>query len=233
MKYLLEDDEHMDAVFKLQNGQEIRAHRSILTARTKYFKALFRSNTFAESKQCVVTVEPEFTEQHIRSILYFIYTNRIPRVTQSTTDHLLALFQLADQWLLSSLQKVLEQELIKHVCERTVALLYTASEDYNGATRLQNACVDYIRANLKHLTANPDFEAAIQRHSPALTLHILKRAAASNAIISTAQVLPHQRRASKRARHTSPVPDAEPSSGGGFVGSADHEDDEEHMDLYV
>lgn len=211
MRCLLEDDEHMDAVFAIQNGHEIRAHKSILTARADYFKALFRTDTFLESEECVVTVEPEFTEQHVRSVLCFIYYNRVPRLDRASTEHLLALFQLADQWLLPSLKKLVEHEMVQHVADDTVARLYVACEDFGASSDnvLKTACVDYIRSHLKQLTNNPDFEAAIQRHSPALTMHILKRAAADQPVA----VLP-TRHAAKRVRRSSPVPDPEPSSGG-------------------
>ena len=223
LKYLMEDEEHKDAVFLLENALhdgglnddplEIRVHRSILTARSDYFKALFRSDTFSESEQCVVRVEAGFSEAHVRGVLSFLYTNRVPRITQSSTEHLLALFQLADQWLLPSLKKTVERELVNHVAAETVARLYSAAEDYgaSGGGLLKTACVEYIRSNLKKLTANPDFEAEIQRHSPALTLHILKRAAETSA---TQHHQHHSTRHSKKARRTSPVPDAEPSSGG-------------------
>jgi len=222
----MEDEEHKDAGFLLENALhddgdnhndnplEIRAHKCILTARSDYFKALFRSDTFRESEQCVVRVEAGFSESHVRSVLCFLYTNRVPRITQSSTEHLLALFQLADRWLLPSLKKMVERELVNHVAAETVARLYSAAEDYGasgGGGLLKTACVEYIRSNLKKLTANPDFEAEIQRHSPALTLHILKRAAETSA---TQHHQHHSSRHTKKARRTSPVPDAEPSSGG-------------------
>lgn len=214
MRYLLEDDEHMDAVFILDDGMKIRAHKSILTARADYFKALFRSDTFRESELSTITVEPDFTEQQVRSVLSFIYCNQVPRLDNASTDNLLALFRLADQWLLAGLKKQVEDQLVHHVADDTVARLFVACEDYGASHLLTKACVDYIRSNLKHLTNDPDFEEALQRHSPALTMHILKRAAAADEPLAIVPSSPSSRHSVKRVRRSSPVPDAEPSSGG-------------------
>jgi hypothetical protein len=115
MRDLLDDDEHMDAIFvvhpidsvdteeseemdvednssssnnnnKKKKMVEIRAHKCILTARTDYFKALFRKCAassssssssenkgnkiaFKESGECTIKVDPNFTPEHITYML--------------------------------------------------------------------------------------------------------------------------------------------------------------------
>ena len=93
MRFLLDDDEHCDATFVLQNGDttKIRAHKCILTARSDYFRALFRHDTFRESRgHGIVTVEADFTAEHVRSVLHYIYYNRVPRLERGGTEELLA-----------------------------------------------------------------------------------------------------------------------------------------------
>jgi speckle-type POZ protein len=189
MRELLDDEEHMDAVFVLNKDmdcqQEIRAHKSVLTARAEYFKALFRTNAsaekkegtaFKESEECVIQVEKDFTEQQIRYVLEFIYTNRIQVVRDISTDDLLCLLHLSDKWLLRDLKRLVEHELIRdHMTVNTVARLYGATEDYH-ASRLSRACIEFIMTNLRQLAGNTAFEEEMKSY-PHLCMPVLKAAA--------------------------------------------------------
>jgi hypothetical protein len=189
MRELLDDEEHMDAVFVLNKDmdcqQEIRAHKSVLTARAEYFKALFRTNAsaekkegtaFKESEECVIQVEKDFTEQQIRYVLEFIYTNRIQVVRDISTDDLLCLLHLSDKWLLRDLKRLVEHELIRdHMTVNTVARLYGATEDYH-ASRLSRACIEFIMTNLRQLAGNTVFEEEMKSY-PHLCMPVLKAAA--------------------------------------------------------
>lgn len=186
MKELLDDDEHMDAIFLVgedeDNQTEIRAHKCILTARAEYFKALFRkaSNNhgvaFRESNECTIRVEPSFGATHIRHMLEFIYTNRIPSIHNLSTDDLLTLLHLSDKWLLRDLKRLVEHELIRHHMEvNTVARMYCATEDYH-APRLSRACIDFIMANIRQVTSNDTFQEEMHNY-PHLCIPVLKAAA--------------------------------------------------------
>lgn len=168
------------------NKIEIRAHKSVLTARGEYFKALFRTNadqanktggaSFRESEECIITVEPEFTETQIRYVLEFIYTNRIERARDISTDDLLCLLQLADRWLLRDMKRYVEHELMRsHLSTGTVARMYGATEKF-AAQRLSRACFDFIMGNLRDLAGDPAFLAEMQNY-PLLCIPILKAAA--------------------------------------------------------
>jgi hypothetical protein len=217
MKELLDDEEHMDAVFLIPSSpstttsmfnpplNEVRAHKSVLTARAEYFKAAFRTNAgiigstsvstpsgsadssggvekkdagiaFKESRECIIRVDSYFTEQQVRYALEFIYTNRIERVREISTDDLLALLHLSDQWLLRDLKRLAEHELIRsHMSVNTIARMYGATEKFS-ALRLSRACIDYIMKNLRQLAGNTAFEEEM-RNYPHLCMPVLKAAA--------------------------------------------------------
>ena len=204
MRELLDDDEHMDCVFlvhsedncasmdideKDEEGDqtgiiEIRAHKSILTARTEYFKALFRKSAggknvsvaFRESEECMIRVEPMFSPRHIRYMLEFVYTNRVAGLRSISTDDLLSILHLSDKWLLRDLKRLVEHELIRnHMSVHTVARMYGATEDFN-AQRLARACIEYIMANLRLVTGNTSFEEDMKNY-PHLCIPVLKAAA--------------------------------------------------------
>mmetsp|Transcript_68020 Transcript_68020/g.76152 ORF Transcript_68020/g.76152 Transcript_68020/m.76152 type:complete len:379 (+) Transcript_68020:159-1295(+) len=253
MRDLLDDEEHMDAIFivypidsinteesegmdvednsSIKKTIEIRAHKCILTARTDYFKALFRkcasssSSTslsseikgdkvaFKESGECTVKVDPEFTPEHITYMLEFIYTNRMEKIRSICTEDLLSILHLADLWLLRDLKRLVEHELIRHhMFVHTVARMYGATEDFN-AQRLQRACIEYIMANLRQVTGSTTFEEEMKNY-PHLCIPVLKAAAD---MIPEGPVHKKQRTgecsyktSTPTATGSSPVPDSDP-----------------------
>ncbi|KAG7364884.1 BTB/POZ domain containing protein [Nitzschia inconspicua] len=250
MRDLLEDEEHMDAVFMVpvpesavdvddsdkegdsssssnNNYIEIRAHKCILTARTDYFKALFRKiaaasdgmtsrKAFKEAEEARIQVDPTFTEEHIRYMLEFIYTNRIQKIRNISTDDLLCILHLSDKWLLRDLKRLVEHELIRHHMNvNTVARMYGATEDFN-AQRLSRACIEFIMSNLRQVTGNTSFEEEMKNY-PHLCIPVLKAAAD---LIPEGPVHKKQRTdhsmshgtpgSSAAALGSSPVPDSDP-----------------------
>eukprot|EP00523_Entomoneis_sp_CCMP467_P002858 CAMPEP_0168742562 /NCGR_PEP_ID=MMETSP0724-20121128/13099_1 /TAXON_ID=265536 /ORGANISM="Amphiprora sp., Strain CCMP467" /LENGTH=367 /DNA_ID=CAMNT_0008790113 /DNA_START=21 /DNA_END=1124 /DNA_ORIENTATION=- len=200
MKELLDDEEHMDAMFHISPEEDeeydgmamdsrkspattiIKAHKSILTARAEYFKALFRSGAagsqlaFKESQDCIVKVDSCFNAFHIRICLEFIYTNRIASLRSIGTDDLLRLLRLSDLWQLRDLKRLVEFELVRdHMRVDTVARMYGATEEFS-ARRLQDACIEFIMSNLRQLAGNQDFEEEMKNY-PHLCMPVLKAAA--------------------------------------------------------
>ena len=245
MRELLEDEEHMDAIFVVKHAKrkqnesddededddeeeeesttEMRAHKSILTARTDYFKALFRKGAkssggknsgvaFKESDEARITVDSNFTPTHIQYMLEFIYTNRITTLKMISTDDLLCLLHLSDKWLLRDLKRLVEHELIRnHMTVHTVARMYGATEDFN-AQRLSRACIEFIMANLRQVTGNTTFEEEMKNY-PHLCIPVLKAAAD---LIPEGPVHKKQRTDPSSASTpasgigSSPVPDSDP-----------------------
>lgn len=214
MRDLLDDEEHMDAIFLVrppdftiedvmeedEGGDDsedssssrmvkIRAHRAILTARTEYFKALFRKGenssmsdgsiirvAFRESEECEIRVDNNFSPSHISHMLEFIYTNRIQKIRTLSTDDLLSLLHLSDKWLLRDLKRLVEHELIRHhMSVHTVARMYCSTDDFQ-AQRLSKACIEFIMGNLRQVTGNTTFEEEMKNY-PHLCVPILKAAA--------------------------------------------------------
>ena len=246
MKELLEDEEHMDAIFMVHppggmdvnddsdkegessNFIEIRAHKCVLTARTDYFKSLFRKSAsssdgkvtrkaFRESEESRIQVDPDFSPEHIAYMLEFIYTNRIEKIRSISTDDLLSILHLSDKWLLRDLKRLVEHELIRHhMTVNTVARMYGATEDFN-AQRLSRACIEFIMANLRQVTGNTTFEEEMKNY-PHLCIPVLKAAAD---LIPEGPVHKKQRTDHGSSAHgntanasaamgSSPVPDSDP-----------------------
>merc|ERR1712032_959144 len=152
---------------------QIRAHKSILTARADYFKALFRKScgkmgstnmAFQESSECFINVDSLFSAKIINLMLEFIYTNRIQCIQEVITDDLLSLLHLSDTWLIRNLKRLVEYELIQnHINIDKVARLYCATEEYN-ANRLQRACINFIMENIREVTGNVVFQEEMKHY---------------------------------------------------------------------
>jgi len=200
MQELLEDEEHMDAVFLVHETKkpsigalnevtkenepenpppmvEIRAHKCILTARAEYFKATFRkASSFVESSTSTIRVDPNFEPHTVRRMLEFIYTNRITNLSQATVDEILDLLHLADVWILRDMKRLCEYELIRsHMDVDNVAKMYCATEEYH-AERLSRSCIEFIMENIREVTGNASFIEEM-KHYPNLCIPILKAAA--------------------------------------------------------
>ena len=126
-----------------------------------------------EAETCTIEVEPLFTEQHVKYLLEFIYTNRISAIRDVSTDDLLCLLHLSDKWLLRDLKRLVEHALIRdHMSVENVARMYGATEDFQ-AQRLRQACIDFIMGNLRQLAGNTAFEEEM-RNYPHLCIPVLK-----------------------------------------------------------
>jgi speckle-type POZ protein len=216
MRELMDDEEHMDATFVSgaeENGWKVSAHKTILTARGEYFKALFKTDTFQESKSCVIRVDPMFSEHQVKLVLEFMYTNRIAEIRDVSTDDLLCLLHLSDLWILRDLKRLVEHELIRdHMSTQSVARMYGATEAFH-AQRLSRACIDFIMSNLHELAGNAEFEEEMKNY-PHLCIPVLKAAAD---LIPVGHVHKKQRTddrsggilAGASALGSSPVPDSD------------------------
>jgi len=162
---------------------EVCAHKCILTARAEYFKAHFRKSSsldtqvaFRQPNDGAIKVDPTFSEKTIRYMLEFIYTNRIQSIADVSTDDLLLLLHLSDQWGVRDLKRLVEHELIRsHMEVDTVARMYCVTDDFH-AERLARACIEYIMENIREVTGNATFQEEM-KHYPHLCIPVLKAAA--------------------------------------------------------
>lgn len=178
----IEDDASDNNTSNKEPRVHVRAHLCVLTTRTEYFRATFRTGVktegvvFQRPDGNRITVDPAFVEKHVRWTLEFIYTNRIKGIRSLSTADLLSLLHLSDLWLLRDLKRLIEHELIRsHLSVNSVARLYGATELYH-AKRLNRACIDYIMNNLAQMAANSEFLDEIQSY-PQLCVPVLKAAA--------------------------------------------------------
>jgi len=108
------------------DGQETKAHKLILSARSPVFSAMFNS----EMKEKILD-RIDFSDISLNifnALLRFIYTDRV-QLTDSNVEPLLA---AADKYLLSSLKSRCEEFLINHLTTVNCIEMMTLADLYNA-----------------------------------------------------------------------------------------------------
>ncbi|XP_051966828.1 speckle-type POZ protein-like B isoform X3 [Xyrauchen texanus] len=118
-------------------GQEFKAHKSILAARSPVFNAMFE-HKMEESKKNRVDisdVEPDV----FREMMVFIYTGKAPHLEQMA-DNLLA---AADKYALDRLKVLCEEALCNSLSVENVADILILA-DLHSAEQLKTQAIDFI-----------------------------------------------------------------------------------------
>jgi speckle-type POZ protein len=138
---MLKDGEGTDVTFSV-SGQLFNAHRYVLAARSRVFKA----ELFGQMKETTMKgikiddMEPEIFE----ALLHFIYTDSLPSncdVDQNATlQHLLV---AADRYGLDRLKAICEGMLSERIDVQTVGTTLALAEQHH-CVQLKNACIGYL-----------------------------------------------------------------------------------------
>lgn len=171
--FLVEDDSLKDVHFQFEHSSSsdstpppiIRAHKCVLVARSPFFKALFRTNSFSDT--ACVHVESIYQPKHVNCVLEFIYTNRVAglKATGSSKvyslDDLILLSQLSDQWMIEKLLQLVELNLLHtFINSDTVALLFVHAR----TKPLKDGCLAYIKKHFKQLANQREFQELMKEH---------------------------------------------------------------------
>ena len=164
-------DVFFDVVFELEDESLIRANSAILQARSDYFKAMYsQKNQFGEyyptqnqemsdtSSLKMSVTTPRFSREirHVKiygiergffcAIIQFIYTENFCQ-TDNSLAFLLRLMIFADYFLLSTLEEVCQNQIMKFVQPQNVLDLFLVAHAHN-ASKLEQYCLNFIVVNL-------------------------------------------------------------------------------------
>ncbi|GAM26477.1 hypothetical protein SAMD00019534_096520 [Acytostelium subglobosum LB1] len=146
-------------------GEHIYGHKMILSARSKYFKALF-TNGMRESEKGEIVV-PDVSKEVFLALLAYLYTDDLAPPTETATGSttstghssslLTELLILANQFLLDGL-KVKCCELIGETLSTNNLVSLMSLASIHEATELKNACIYWFYTNLPHILRDCCFE---------------------------------------------------------------------------
>ncbi|KAM0894370.1 hypothetical protein ACQ4PT_024533 [Festuca glaucescens] len=140
---MLKDEIGMDVTFKV-GGQEYRAHRIVLAARSPVFSAMLLGPMAEKDMQCL-----DVADMHpliFKKILQYIYTDSLPKCedkraySAAEMQHLLV---AADRYGLERLKLRCEQELCKKLDAKTITTSMKLA-DQHDCKRLKDACLEFV-----------------------------------------------------------------------------------------
>jgi hypothetical protein len=202
---LLKVPQFADVVFVVA-GERIRAHRSLLSARSEHFESLFSSGTL-ETQSVVVRASagpggagvdggggasavevqiPDCSAEAFRRFLKWVYTDELEVDEATVVDVLLQ----SDCYCLSELREKCAKAAVPLVCMSNIGRVVFAAERVQGGMGLlQDACRDFVLEHLDELEGTPaydrllddrDFMARMLKQLRMVSQHKRKRRRASS-----------------------------------------------------
>ncbi|KAK9815417.1 hypothetical protein WJX72_003308 [[Myrmecia] bisecta] len=178
MAALLEDGHGSDVKFKVE-GEEMAAHRIVLTSRSPVFQALLNA-PMREHSEGIVDIQ-DVRAPVFRALLHFTYTDSLPEELEGTSldvpmaQHLLV---AADRFQLHRLRRICERRLCETVEVDTVATTLALAEQNHGE-ELKRVCLDFVSRNLQAVMVSEGYLHMVSS-CPQLQAELLRTIAVSN-----------------------------------------------------
>lgn len=163
---LFESGDHADLTFVVQ-GEDIRAHKLILTVRSKYFQLMFKTKMEESSsnKIHVTDVAPKVFEE----LLKFLYSGVPPKYVEKETLQLLA---VADKYGVDELKKSCESLICFYLTQENVIDALLLADNHNCPDLMLHATTVF-KMRSGDLKDRPASEVAKLKRSPDLLWKLL------------------------------------------------------------
>ncbi|RLN16536.1 hypothetical protein C2845_PM02G13420 [Panicum miliaceum] len=169
---LLVGKEGADVTFQVA-GEAFSAHRFLLAARSRVFKA----ELWGAMKEGAAIGDPVRVDgmlpQVFKALLHFVYTDSLPRMEEAVmAQHLL---EAADRYDMQRLKLICEDKLCRHLDVSTAAATLVLAELHH-CRGLKEACIDFLisRHVLEEVMATDGFEHLVKT-CPALVKEIMSK----------------------------------------------------------
>lgn len=171
---MYESKRFADVVFKMSDGNILRAHKIILGARSSVFRGMFADNMNGDLH---IDID-NFNYNTMDALLLYIYTNTVPQLNQLAES----LLQAAHNYALKDLSALCQTALIQKITVQTVCEMIKLADNC-GAKELKKNAFNFISANinseyLENLCLQTTF-------FPYLLEHVLKMDSIGNGISSS------------------------------------------------
>ncbi|GKY95712.1 hypothetical protein MPSEU_000532000 [Mayamaea pseudoterrestris] len=139
MRGLVNDDEFADVAF-LVEGEQVHAHRAILTQRCEHFAAMFRSGMRESSERTIAL--PNMSKRIFLLLMEYIYTDTV----KIQLDNAIDLYIMSDLYRLDRLRDMCGTFVRRNLnADNAGFLLQTASDAHCHV--LREVCMQYMVAN--------------------------------------------------------------------------------------
>jgi len=165
--FLKNEASDSDVVIKF-NDSVFRCHKFILRARSPVFDAMFKGD-MKENSSGVVTID-NLDPKVVTSMLYFIYTGKIPNIDEIAKDLLAAANQYQIEKLKSCCEEKLCQSLESNNCLEFLILAQVYSTPF-----LKKCSLEMAAKNLVDLVETNEWKEDLSDH-PSLRDEVIKMA---------------------------------------------------------
>ncbi|CAD5216534.1 unnamed protein product [Bursaphelenchus xylophilus] len=167
---LFNNPKFTDFKIKCKNGNTTKSldvHRSIISSRSAFFKAMLSDHTRESKEGQVVFDDIDYTVLY--ELLRFLYTGRAPNADKMASD----LLALADRFQVNVLKKIAEKSMKKMMSVKNVCATLTMADLYS-ANELKDEALNFIADNSTEVVKTEGWQSMLKNHSRLLTDVIVK-----------------------------------------------------------
>lgn len=142
LKYILETESHTDIILEI-GETKLKAHKSILCARSPVFAAMLSLNMF-ECQSGVIEITDTDTTV-MKELLYFMYTDQLssPTILKDQSE---SLFCAASKYQIMGLVTICEDQICHDVNLENILSILCLSDTY-GSSRIKEKAFQLITQN--------------------------------------------------------------------------------------
>ncbi|XP_030555022.1 protein roadkill-like [Drosophila novamexicana] len=158
MGNLFDSKKFSDVAIVASNGREIMAHKSILSARSDVFSAMFKHKTVENEENRVVI--GDLNHDIVKEMLKYMYTGKSAHLDVFAKDLLVA----ADKYALEKLKAMCESSLYSKLCVNNAAQTLVLA-DMHSATQLKTQTIEFIKAHASNVKASAGWKRIVHTHA--------------------------------------------------------------------
>jgi speckle-type POZ protein len=130
-----------DVQLKTNDGDVLKANKTILSIRSPVFKAMLSKDAQPDSDSVEIS---DFNSKTLREVLRFIYCNEVEDLDGISRD----LIYAAEKYQLEGLKKICLNSIIKSLSNNNIVESLIISDRVTKSTKLFNHCLDLIHRYL-------------------------------------------------------------------------------------
>ncbi|GFW14638.1 speckle-type POZ protein-like [Trichonephila clavipes] len=165
MKQLLQENYFYDITFKI-DGKTFKAHKAILSTRSRVFKTMFESPLAMNSEEIEIS---DIREETLTEMLNFIYSGEISFLDVKTA---MELYYAADKYELDSLKNICARVMVGNVEPDNVIDILLLSYRHSNY-ELEHACVTFIARNALEIQGKAEWVELMKKY-PELANKVFK-----------------------------------------------------------
>lgn len=127
-----------DFVLKMNDGQEIQAHKAAVASRSPVFKQMLATN-MKETKNGIVEID-DINLETMKHVLQWIYTNKVGNIDEIAGG----LVYAAEKYGLEGLKRICIEKLIEELSTKNAIDTFKISEIITGAQDLRDRSIEFI-----------------------------------------------------------------------------------------